>query len=98
MTYSKNNTAKIRCAFLLGEINDIKLTADASKESGACRFKDIELSIMILTINRNKKRKSVIYTWVTYSKNKTANIRCAFHLGEINDTKLTADASKESDA
>ena len=41
MTYSKNKTAYIRCAFLLGEIYDTKLTADASKESDACRFKDI---------------------------------------------------------
>ena len=83
MTYSHNSTTNIRYAFQLGEINDTKLTATASKESGACRFKDIELFIMSFTIHRNKRKKikkTLRYTLVTYSKNNTANVKCAFLL------------------
>ena len=39
LTYSKNNTAHVRYAFLLGEIKDTKLKADVIKES--VMFRDI---------------------------------------------------------
>ena len=56
------------------------------------------MSFTIHRNNRKKIKKTLRYAWVTYSKNNTANVKCAFLLGEINETQLTADASKEIDA
>ena len=59
---------------------------------------EIELLIIILTIHNNiQQRNALRETWLTYSKNNTANVRYAFLLGEINDAKLQADVIKESD-
>ena len=59
---------------------------------------EIELFIIILTIHNNiQQRNALRETWLTHSKNNTANVRYAFLLGEINDAKLQADVIKESD-
>ena len=59
---------------------------------------EIELLIIILTIHNNiQQRNALRETWLTHSKNNTANVRYAFLLGEVNDAKLKADVIKESD-
>ena len=59
---------------------------------------EIELFIMIFTVHKNvHQRNALRETWLTYSKNNTASVRYVFLLGEISNTKLNADVSKESD-
>ena len=59
--------------------------------------RDIELVIIILTVHRNIiQRNTLRETWLTHSKNNSANVRYAFLLGEIKDAKLQEDVRKES--
>ena len=59
----------------------------------------IELLIIILTVHENIHRRTALRdTWLTHTKNNTANVRYAFLLGEINDTMVQADIVKENDA
>ena len=58
---------------------------------------EIKLLIIILTVNNNVQQRNVLReTWLTHSKNNTANVRYSFLLGEINDAQLQADVIKES--
>ena len=58
---------------------------------------EIELLILILTAHKNiQQRNALRETWLTHTKNNTANVRYAFLLGEVKDTKLQADIAKES--
>ena len=59
--------------------------------------KEIELLIIVLTVHKNIiQRNALRETWLTYSKNNSANVRYAFLLGEIKDAKLQEDVRKES--
>ena len=58
---------------------------------------EIELLILILTAHSNvQQRNALRETWLTHTKNNTANVRYAFLLGEVKDTKLKEDIAKES--
>lgn len=58
---------------------------------------EVELLILILTVHANSlQRQTLRETWLTFSKNNTANVRYAFLLGEVKDSKLQEDVLKES--
>ena len=57
---------------------------------------DITLLILILTSHRNKlQRNALRETWLTISKNNTGQVRYAFLLGEVPDTRESI--AKEND-
>ena len=60
---------------------------------------DIDLLIIILTVHENVQQRTALRdSWLTHTTNNTSNVRYAFLLGEINDTKLQADIMRENDA
>ena len=59
---------------------------------------EIELLIIILTVHSNTlARNALRETWLTYSRNNSANARYAFLLGENQNTELQEVLSKESE-
>ena len=59
---------------------------------------EIQLLIIILTVHKNLlQRNALRETWLTYSKNNTADIRYAFLLGEVSDSRQREDVLKESE-
>lgn len=58
---------------------------------------EIELLILILTTHQNSlQRQTLRETWLTHSWNNSANVRYAFLLGEVKDTKLQEKVFQES--
>ena len=58
---------------------------------------EIDLLILILTVHRNSlQRQTLRDTWLTYSQNNSANVRYAFLLGEVPDSKLQEKVLQES--
>ena len=59
---------------------------------------EIELLIIILTVHSNTlARNALRETWLTFSRNNSANVRYAFLLGENQNTELQEILSKENE-
>ncbi|XP_045173373.2 beta-1,3-galactosyltransferase 1-like isoform X1 [Mercenaria mercenaria] len=57
----------------------------------------VELIVLIMTIHKNtNERMALRATWLSYTKNNTANVRYAFLLGEIDDNKQQEAILKEN--
>lgn len=75
--------------YLLNNKNICKLYANQSA---------IDLLILIFTGHNNTlRRQTYRETWLTYSKNNTANVRYAFLFGEVTDIGLRETVQKESE-
>ena len=83
-----NNCFKHNFKYVIDNPDICKLHSDQT---------DLELLIIILTVHKNiQQRNALRETWLTHTKNNTANVRYAFLLGEVKDNKLQADIMKES--
>ena len=96
MKGATDNTRKVKCNNCFK--HDFEYVIDSPD---ICKLysgqTDIELLIMILTVHDNiLQRNALRETWLTYSQNNSANVRYAFLLGEIQDTKLQEDVLKEN--
>lgn len=84
-----NNCFTHNFKYLLDNKNICKLNANQSA---------IDLLILIFTGHNNTlRRQTYRETWLTYSKNNTANVRYAFLLGEVADVGLKEAVQKESE-
>lgn len=89
-----NGTRKDSCISCF--VHNFKLLIN---NENICDNNDVEIDIVILifTIHQNKaQRTSIRNTWLTYSKNNTANIRYAFVLGYTHDKRQSDSVKKEA--
>ncbi|XP_033758590.1 beta-1,3-galactosyltransferase 1-like isoform X1 [Pecten maximus] len=58
---------------------------------------EVNILVLISSIHKNRERRDMYRkTWLTYTKNNTADIRYAFIFGDINDTDANAALLEES--
>ena len=70
--------------------------------AGICKLyngqREIELLILIFTMHNNIiQRNALRDTWLTHSKNNSANVRYVFLLGKAQNSKLEKSLIKESE-